>query len=108
MSEVSQPRSLKCQDRDCRHSHHAVGHPALAQNVNDRQANQQERIVKGVGNGSLNARELFRLERREASIANQEQRIRSRNDGHLTPFGRFVLNKRLNNTSAAIRRNKQD
>src|SRR5262245_18563579 len=82
--------------------------PAVAQNINERQENQQERILKGVGNNSLNARGLFRLERREASIANQEQRIRARTGGRLTPFGRFVLNQRLNNTSAAIRRNKHD
>jgi hypothetical protein len=82
--------------------------PALAGNINEREANQQARILRGVGNGSLTAGELYRLERREASIENQEQRMRARNGGHLTPFNKFVLNQRLNNTSNAVRWDKHN
>jgi hypothetical protein len=76
--------------------------PALAGNINQREANQQARILRGVGNGSLTAGELYRLQRREASIENQEQRMRARNGGHLTGVDKFILNQRLNNTSRAV------
>ncbi len=48
----------------------------LAQNeVNDRQRNQQERIGKGVENGSLTPGETAHLEKQEAAIHHEVRRI---------------------------------
>jgi hypothetical protein len=78
--------------------------PALAQTYGTdwRQYRQQYRIQRGVDQGQLTSREIYRLQRREASIAAQESRMRARNDGRLTPRNRWVLNQRLSRTSHAI------
>ena len=79
----------------------SVTAPASA-GVNGRQAHQQYRIIKGVANGSLTAREFVKLEKREAFIRREERLMRAAHGGTLTPFDRAVLNARLNNTSNAI------
>src|SRR5215510_10395878 len=78
-----------------------ISAPASA-GVNGRQLHQQYRILKGVANGSLTAREFVKLEKREAFIRRKERLMRAAHGGKLTPFDRFVLNKRLNATSNAI------
>jgi hypothetical protein len=52
--------------------------PAQAR-INQRQQHQQERIAKGLHNGSLTAREAVRVERQQTHIARYE--ARSRADG---------------------------
>jgi hypothetical protein len=72
-----------------------------------REAHQQQRIYKGVQNGSLTGKEYSNLQRREQSIA--AQRYRDVHDGGgLTAYERQRLNNRLNNTSQAIYRDKHD
>ena len=85
-----------------------IAGPALAHGIDGREANQHRRIEHGVRHGSLTPRETHRLERREASIAAQEARMRAHHHGHLTRHDRHLLNKRLNRTSAAIWRDKHD
>jgi len=80
---------------------------ASAGPIQHRQANQQQRIYKGVQNGSLTGKEYRNLQRREQSIA--AQRYRDVHDGGgLTAYERQRLNNRLNNTSQAIYREKHD
>ena len=58
----------------------ATAIPAEAR-VNQRQDRQQQRIAKGISNGSLNAREAVRLERSQAHIARFEARNRADGGG---------------------------
>jgi hypothetical protein len=76
--------------------------------IDQREANQQRRIEQGVNSGALTRGETNRLEHREQSIANQEQRMRARDGGQLTTHDRQVLNNRLNRTSNAIYRDKHN
>lgn len=75
--------------------------------INARQSNQDARIARGVANGELTVVESARLSARQNHIKRVEQRYR-RNDGHLGPAERCDLNRRLNNASGSIYRNKHD
>lgn len=80
---------------------------ASAGPIQHREAHQQQRIYKGVQNGSLTGKEYSNLQRREQSIA--AQRYRDVHDGNgLTRNERLRLNNRLNNVSQAIYREKHD
>jgi hypothetical protein len=80
---------------------------AFAGPILHREANQQQRIYKGVQNGSLTVREYRNLQRRERSIA--AQRYRDVHDGGgLTHYERQRLNARLNNLSQDIYRYKHN
>jgi hypothetical protein len=81
----------------------ASAHP---RGINQRQYNQQNRIYRGVRNGSLTPRELSRLERQQGRIQAQESRFRS--DGHLSYRERRILHHRLNNSSHNIYRAKHN
>jgi hypothetical protein len=80
---------------------------AFAGPIQHREVNQQQRIYKGVQNGSLTGKEYRNLQRREQSIA--AQRYRDVHDGGgLNRYERQRLNNRLDNTSQAIYRDKHD
>src|SRR5262249_61646620 len=83
----------------------AISAPASA-GVNGRQLHQQYRILKGVANGSLTAREFVRLEKREAFIRREERLMRAAHGGTLTPVGRPVLNARPHAPANPIRDQK--
>jgi hypothetical protein len=76
--------------------------------IDAREANQQRRIQQGINSGSLTQGEAARLERRELSIARQEQRMRAHDGGELTARDRQILNNRLDRTSGAIYREKHN
>lgn len=85
---------------------------ALAQDgpkgeVNKREQNQKDRINAGVQNGSLTDKEAHRLKAREASIEAQEQRDRADGRGY-TAREKARTNKRLNQTSKAVYKQKHD
>lgn len=89
-----------------------AGAIAVAQNepkgeVNKREQNQKDRIKAGVQNGSLNNKEAARLRAREASIEAQEQRDRADGKGY-TAKEKARTNKRLNNVSKDIYKQKHD
>src|SRR5262245_55936032 len=84
-----------------------VAAPAFA-GVNGRQTHQQVRILKGVVNGSITFPEFVKLEKREALIRREERVMRTMHGGTLTPFDRFVLNRRLDAASGAIWRKKHN
>jgi hypothetical protein len=89
-------------------------HDAQQQNVNpksevgQRQRNQQQRIGEGIENGSLNAREASRLERREAGVNKEVAAMRQANGGTLTKGERRLVNHQQNKNSRAIYRQKHD
>ena len=81
---------------------------AQAQTVDRREANQAGRIENGVASGQLTPREAGRDERQQASIKNQEDRMRARDDGRLTGRDRAVLQHRENRASRHIYRTKHN
>src|SRR5215472_16199697 len=86
----------------------AVAAPALAAEVDRREARQQQRIAEGVENGSLTPKETANLERREAKIHNEISRDRAANGGKLTPAERAKINREQNRASRAIYRKKHN
>jgi len=81
----------------------------LADNeVNERQRNQQERIGKGVENGSLTAGETAHLEKQEAAIHHDVKTERKANGGTLTAKERRQVNRHQNRESARIYRDKHN
>ena len=75
--------------------------------IRQRQENQQQRIGSGVQNGSLNAREAARLERREAGL-NREIRRDHADGGGLSPAERVKIEHQQDRLSRGIYRQKHD
>ncbi|AFY95087.1 hypothetical protein [Chamaesiphon minutus] len=68
---------------------------------------QEQRIYKGVRNGSISPREYRHLDRRVDNI--EAARLRAiRSGGKLTKYEQRRLNQRLNNTSRSIYRAKHN
>jgi hypothetical protein len=81
----------------------ASASPALAQtapDVNERLANQADRISSGIRDGSLTSGEATRLEREQSAVAREEARFLK--DGALSDAERARLQNDLNRTSQDI------
>jgi hypothetical protein len=85
-----------------------LGTTAHAQTVDQRHAYQQQRIDRGVASGRLTPGEAAHVERQQASIDRQEDRMRDRNGGDLTGRDRAVLQHRENRASRHIYRAKHN
>jgi len=81
------------------------GHPRVNQ-VNKREERQQQRIAKGVANGTLNSKETTHLEKRETALQNREKADMAKNNGHLTKAEQRGLNRQENRISRSIKRDK--
>jgi hypothetical protein len=81
------------------------GHPRVNQ-VNRREARQQQRIANGIKDGQLNSRQAARLERGETRLQNQEKKDMAANNGHLTKQEHRQLNREANHMSNRIYKNK--
>ena len=75
---------------------------AQAGEVYNREHRQENRIYQGVQNGSLTQWQYDRLQSREAAINTSRIEDLQRNDGHLTPFEHWNLNRRENSLSRSI------
>lgn len=87
--------------------------PALAQDgarreqgVDRAQENQQDRIGQGVTSGQLTAGEAARLERNQASINRETNRLSA--DGHFTRRDARLIDRRQDRQSRAIYRLKHN
>jgi hypothetical protein len=80
---------------------------ASAGEIHDRMINQQQRVYKGIQNGTVSGAEYRKLERREASVAFQRAYY-SQTRGGLQPWEKERLNDRLDNISRSIYRDKHD
>jgi hypothetical protein len=78
-----------------------------AQEIKERQKEQQERIAQGVASGHLTPKETVKLEKKEARI-NREVRRDRRSGGHLSANERAKIAKDQNKMSAEIYRQKRD
>ncbi len=81
---------------------------AHAQPVGQREVNQQGRIQQGVRSGQLTPGETRYMETREARLNYRIDRLRARNDGHLSGRNRSVLQRQANRDSRAIYRAKHN
>lgn len=81
---------------------------AFAQEINQREENQQDRIQQGEQSGQLTNREANHLERREARIDDQVARERAANGGRLTAAERARVNHEQNRASRAIYNKKHN
>src|SRR5262249_58974589 len=70
-----------------------------------REKRQQNRVAKGIKNGSLPAKEAAKIERDEARIERDEAKAKA--DGVVTGRERARLNRELNHTSREIRRDRR-
>ncbi|MGA8299258.1 MAG: hypothetical protein WCB53_02600 [Terriglobales bacterium] len=81
------------------------GHPRVNE-VNQREANQQQRIGNGVKNGTLTPRQTSNLEKREANVQNREQKDMAAHNGHLTKAEQRGINRQQNRISKSIYKDK--
>jgi hypothetical protein len=81
------------------------GHPRVNQ-VNGREANQQNRIANGAKNGSLSPKQTSNLENREASVQNREKKDMAAHNGHLTKAEQNGINRQQNRISKSIYKDK--
>ncbi|WP_433984003.1 hypothetical protein RBB78_01240 [Tunturiibacter empetritectus] len=77
-------------------------------NINQRKADQQQRIGQGVQSGQLTAGETARLEHQEAGINKEERGMRAQDNGHLTRSDRQTIHKQQNQESRRIYRDKHN
>ena len=85
----------------------AIAAPAMADPVIDqRQADQEQRIDQGIGSGQLTAAEAARLERGQARIERMERRALA--DGRLDPRERRRIMHAQEVQSRHIYREKHD
>jgi hypothetical protein len=77
------------------------GHPRVTE-VQKRQANQQDRIGKGIENGSLTPKEAEHLEKNEARIESHKEADMAAHGGHLTKAEQHRLNRQENRASHRI------
>lgn len=74
--------------------------------IDQRQANQEQRIDQGVASGQLNEREANRLNKQQARINKMEARAKS--DGVMTKRERARIGKAQHRASGHIAREKHD
>lgn len=80
--------------------------PAATPGVDQRQANQQQRIDQGVKSGQLTTKEAARLEKGQDRIETMEDKAKA--DGTVTPKERARLHKAQDKQSRKIYREKHD
>lgn len=80
--------------------------PAATPGIDKRQANQQQRIDKGVQSGQLNERETKRLEKGQARVQKMEDRAKE--DGKVTAKERARIQRQQNVQSRKIARQRHD
>jgi hypothetical protein len=76
--------------------------------INQRKENQQDRIANGVASGQLTAGETRNLEKREAGLNAEENRMEKRDDGNLTAADKARLTRQQNRLSRSIYRDKHN
>ena len=81
------------------------GHPRVNQ-VNRREARQQQRIGNGIKTGKLNSQQAAHLEKREASVQHREQKDMAKHNGHLTKAEQKGINRQQNRISKSIYKDK--
>jgi hypothetical protein len=76
--------------------------------VGRRQERQQQRIAKGVGNGSMTAHETGKVERQESRLNREVRTDRAANGGKLTSQEHQQVNQQQNGLSREIYNDKHN
>lgn len=76
--------------------------------IHEQLVNQQERIGKGVADGSLTPAETVKLEQQEAALRQQLKADRAENGGKLTPEDRQKAQQKLDRLSHRIKAAKHN
>lgn len=84
-----------------------VPHHPRVNEVNKRIDNQQQRIDKGVANGTVNAKQAARDEKHDANIAQRTSADEAKHNGHLTKAETHRLNHAENRNSRHIHRQRK-
>lgn len=84
----------------------APADPTATPRLDQRQANQQQRIDQGVASGALTGKEAARVEKGQERIQTFEDKAKS--DGTVTPQERGRLQAAQNHQSRVIARTKHD
>ena len=79
-----------------------------AQEIRQRQENQQDRIAQGVKSGQLTAGETANLETKEARLNKEIRTDRKANGGNLTNNEKRQINRQQNKLSRQIYRDKHN
>lgn len=82
--------------------------PAVAQQIDQREHRQEQRIRSGERSGQLTPAEARRLQYLEARLHRTEARMRWHNGGRLSRYERHRLQQMADRDSAAIRRLKHN
>ncbi len=91
-----------------KHDAQTVSNQDPKNRVNRREDNQQNRIGRGVANGSLTPGEASRLERNQTRIDHEVAKDRAANGGSLTQAERQQVKGQMNRESHAIYRAKHN
>ncbi len=84
-----------------------VPHHPRVNEVNKRVDNQQQRIDKGVANGTITPKQAARDEKHAANIAQRTSADEARHNGHLTRKETAHLNRAENRNSRHIRKQRR-
>jgi hypothetical protein len=76
--------------------------------INQRKAEQQQRIGNGVRSGQMTAGETAHVEHQESAINHEERNMRAQDNGHLTRSDRSTLQHQQNQESRRIYRDKHN
>lgn len=79
---------------------------AYAANINQRQENQQQRILQGVKSGELTAKETAKLKKGQVQL--QKMELRAKKDGLVTKKEKARLQTKADKESVRIALNKHD
>ena len=82
--------------------------PVTGQTIQERKENQQDRIGQGVQSGQLTAGEAANLEKKEASINQEERDMRKLDNGKLTNADKKTLTQQQNQMSKQIYNDKHN
>ncbi len=76
--------------------------------INQRKADQQQRIAQGVRSGQMTAGETSHVEHQESAINHEERNMRAQDNGHLTRSDRSTIQHQQNQESRRIYRDKHN
>jgi len=82
--------------------------PVTGQTIQERKENQQDRIGQGVQSGQLTAGEAANLEKKEASINQEERDMRKLDNGKLTNADKKTLTQQQKQMSKQIYNDKHN
>ncbi|HEX4421222.1 MAG TPA: hypothetical protein VH165_25080 [Kofleriaceae bacterium] len=83
----------------------AANHPRRAE-VNDRLANQNQRVNNGVRNGTMTPGQASQVHREDHAIRNEERADAAMHGGHITKPEQRQINHQENQVSGQIYRDK--